>query len=238
MTAMQDVRMHGASNRFLIHFGKGDVQQLLSQLNGADGLLLVEEDKEVDAMMRIFNADGSEAKQCGNGMRCVALHLHKSKLVSSNTVMIRTLSGISKCIVREPSNEVAVTMCAPSTETISISPFPELTLVDLGNVNAVLWVEDDPLIARAAMGEQIATHKEFADGMNVHFARRDGAQYATCASYERGVGNTHASGTGGAAVFVGSGAQGPFYVSSVGGTLTYAYNESGEIVMAGPASYD
>lgn len=238
MTAMQNVRMHGASNRFLIHFGQGDVQSLLSQLQGADGLLIVEEDKEVDATMRIFNADGSEAKQCGNGIRCVALHLLKSKVVDGNTVTIRTLAGTSTCIVRESSNEVSVTLCVPSKETISIAPFPELTLVDMGNPNAVLWVEEDPQKVRATMGEQIATHKTFADGMNVHVARRDGTQYATCASYERGVGNTHASGTGGAAVFVGSGVQGPFYVSSVGGTLTYTYNEKGEVVMAGPAGYE
>ena len=108
----------------------------------------------------------------------------------------------------------------------------------MGNPNAVLWVEEDPQKVRATMGEQIATHKTFTDGMNVHVARRDGTQYATCASYERGVGNTHASGTGGAAVFVGSGVQGPFYVSSVGGTLTYTYNEKGEVVMAGPAGYE
>lgn len=238
MTAMQDVRMHGASNRFLIHFGKGDVQHLLTQLHGADGLLLVEEDEEVDATMRILNADGSEAKQCGNGMRCVALHLLKSKLVSGTTVTIRTLAGISKCVVSESSNEVAVTLCVPSKELVTIAPFPELTLVDMGNPNAVVWVEEDPLKVRSTMGEKIAKHEAFSDGMNVHFARRDGAQYATCASYERGVGNTHASGTGGAAVFVGSGAKGPFYVSSVGGTLTFSYNESGEVVMAGPAGYE
>ncbi|MBC8201224.1 MAG: diaminopimelate epimerase [Planctomycetes bacterium] len=238
MTAMQDVRMHGASNRFLIHFGQGDVQQLLSRLGDADGLLLVEQDQEVDATMRIINADGSEAKQCGNGIRCVALHLLKSKLVDGNTVTIRTLAGVSKCEVSESSNEVAVTLCVPTKETVSFTSIPELTLVDMGNQNAVLWVEEDPLKVRETMGEQIATHKTFTDGMNVHIARRDGAQYATCASYERGVGNTHASGTGGAAVFVASGVQGPFYVSSVGGTLTFSYNEKGEVVMAGPACYE
>ncbi len=230
--------MHGASNRFFIHFGHGDVQQLLAQLQGADGLLLVEQGEDVDATMRIINADGSEAMQCGNGLRCVALHLHKSKLVEGNTVTIRTLAGISTCTVTEASNEVAVTLCVPSKETVTIDSIPELTIVDMGNPNAVLWVEEDPLKVRATMGEQIATHTAFADGMNVHVARLDGAQYATCASYERGVGNTHASGTGGAAVFVASGTQGPFYVSSVGGTLTFSYNEKGEVVMAGPAVYE
>jgi diaminopimelate epimerase len=91
---------------------------------------------------------------------------------------------------------------------------------------------------REELGATISQSKQFPDGMNVHFARRDGEQYATCASYERGVGNTHASGTGGASVFVTSGSQGPFYVSSVGGTLIYRYNEKGEVLMAGPAVYE
>ena len=108
----------------------------------------------------------------------------------------------------------------------------------MGNPNAVLWTEDDPLKIREEVGELLSRKEQFPNGMNIHIARRDGVQYATCASYERGVGNTHASGTGGASVFVASGAQGPFYVSSVGGTLTYRYNEKGEVLMAGPAGYE
>ena len=73
--------------------------------------------------------------------------------------------------------------------------------------------------------------------MNVHFAHRNGENAATVASWERGVGPTHASGTGGAAVFVAANAQGTFYVSSIGGTLSYHLNPEGIIVMAGPASY-
>ena len=108
----------------------------------------------------------------------------------------------------------------------------------MGNPNAVYWTGDDPLELREKLGKLIATHPICPQGINVHFARREGEQYATCASFERGVGNTHASGTGGASVFVASGKEGPFYVSSIGGTLTYHYNNNGEVVMSGPASYE
>lgn len=238
MTYKNNLFMHGASNRFLVHFGESKQSTLLKELNGADGLLLVEEDAESDAFMRIFNADGSEAEQCGNGLRCVALHLVRSKLIEGSAVTIRTLSGINSCVVREDCNEVEVTLCVPILETYSIESYPELAFIQMGNPNAVLWTEDDPLKVRDEVGELLSRMEQFPNGMNIHIARRDGVQYATCASYERGVGNTHASGTGGASVFVASGAQGPFYVSSVGGTLTYRYNEKGEVLMAGPAGYE
>jgi len=78
--------------------------------------------------------------------------------------------------------------------------------------------------------EQLSENPAFADG--------DGPQHATCASWERGVGATHASGTGGAAVFVASGTTGPFYVSSTGGTLSFRYDENGAVIMTGPANYE
>ena len=238
MTTQQHLFMHGASNRFLVHFGEGEPELLCSQLNGADGLLLVSEDDDADAFMRIVNADGSKAEQCGNGLRCVALHLVRSKLVQSPDVTIRTLSGIHHCVVRDDCNEVEVTLSTPTFEEIALEEYPALSYINMGNPNAVYWTKEDPLVIRERLGAYIALNVFFTEGMNVHFARRDGEQYATCASFERGVGNTHASGTGGASVFVATGASGPFYVSSVGGTLTYRYNENGEVVMAGPAGYE
>jgi diaminopimelate epimerase len=238
MTNIGAIFMHGASNRFLVHLGNVCVDKLLKQLGGADGILLVEEDAEVDAVVRIINADGSEAEQCGNGLRCVALHLVRSNLVEGNELRIRTLAGVSKCVVHEERNEVDVGLCVPNVEPVSVPEYPNLMFVNMGNPNAVYWTEEDPLELREKLGKQISTNPVFANGMNVHFARRDGQNYATCASFERGVGETYASGTGGASVFVTSSAEGPFYVSSVGGTLTFRYNDDGKVVMSGPASYE
>lgn len=237
MSAVQDVRMHGASNHFLIHFGDDDPEVCLKKLDGADGLLIIQEDEHADAYMRIYNADGSEAEQCGNGLRCVALHLVRNKMVETQNVSIRTRSGMSDCIVREDCNEVTVTLCKPTVETATVEEFPKLVFVNMGNPNAVYWTENNPLDERNQWGEHISNHPHFANGLNVHFARRDAKQYATCASWERGVGPTHASGTGGASVFVASQADGPFFVSSQGGTLSYEVNPTGVIVMSGPAGY-
>ena len=237
MSKPQLVRMNGAGNQFLLHLGTIEPNKLLKQLDGEDGILILEEDDGETVFMRIINADGDEAEQCGNGLRCAALHLVRSKLINSNEIVIRTLAGFNKCVVHDDRNEVEVTLCAPKKESIQIPAFPNLKFVNMGNPNAVYWTEDDPISIRDSLGHKIASLPEFIHGMNVHFARRDGDKYATCASYERGVGNTHASGTGGASVFVSSGNSGPFYVSSVGGTLTYYYDEAGSVVMAGPASY-
>ena len=237
MSLLSNVRMHGAANYFIIHFGNASPEQCLQNLEGADGLLLVQEDEEADAYMRIFNADGHEAEQCGNGLRCVALHLVRNKLVESPELTIRTLSGISHCVVREDCNEVSVTLCKPIIEKVRIDAFPNLVFVNTGNPNAVYWTKDDPISVRDELGETISNNASFNNGMNVHFARRDDDNAATIASWERGVGPTHASGTGGAAVFIAANAQGTFYVSSFGGTLSYRLDQEGSIVMAGPASY-
>lgn len=237
MSFLQDVQMHGASNRFLIHFGDTPPEQLLKNLQGADGLLVVQDDKEADAFMRIYNKDGNEAQQCGNGLRCVALHLVQNKCIRTPELTIRTHAGVSHCVVQEDSNEVSVTLCKPKIETMVLEDFPDLVYVHMGNQNAVFWTQEDPLEEREKFGERISTHPEFSDGMNIHFSRRDAEQYATCASWERGVGPTHASGTGGASVFVATQADGVFYVSSQGGTLSYKLNQDGVIVMTGPACY-
>lgn len=235
--------MHGAGNRFLIHFGTTPINDLLGKLDGADGLLVVQSDDN-GVQMRIYNADGNEAEQCGNGLRCVALHLVRSRCVLGDEVVINTAGGTCPCLVHEDRSEVEVTLCIPQqgptackVAASASSNVPELTFVNVGNPNAVLWTQDDPIGVRDNLGDALLNNPAFTQGMNVHVARRDDEQHATVASWERGVGPTLASGTGGAAVFVAAKAKGPFYVSSLGGMLVFKFNESGEIVKTGPAGY-
>lgn len=237
---IKDVVMHGAGNRFLLHFGSTDPMELMNAYEGLDGVLTLSDAKEADVLMHICNKDGSIAQQCGNGLRCVALHFVRSRLVEWNTVLIETLAGTSECTVDLSRNEVAVQLPTPieGKEHCSVTgDAPDCNYVNLGNPNAVLWVDENPMEIRAALGQQLSEHASFQEGMNVHFARRDDEQHATIASWERGVGPTLASGTGGAAVFVASGAQ-TLRVSSQGGTLFYAYDDDGTIVMTGPANYE
>jgi len=243
MNTMQDVHMHGAGNRFLIHFGSTPPAKLCQELDGADGVLVVAEDDN-GIRMRIFNADGNEAEQCGNGLRCVALHLARSQVLSGSNVDIQTAAGVCSCVVHEDRNEVEVALCVPecgldprSTNADQSPTLPSLTFVNVGNPNAVLWTEEDPIEVRDRVGKDLSNHPAFPKGMNIHVARRDDDQYASVASWERGVGPTLASGTGGAAVFVAANADGPFYVSSLGGPLSYRYDVTGKIVKTGPAGY-
>lgn len=243
MNLMQDVRMHGAGNRFLIHFGSTPPDKLCHDLDGADGVLVVAENDN-GIHMRIFNADGNEAEQCGNGLRCVALHLVRSRVVSGSNVDIQTAAGVCSCVVHEDRNEVEVALCVPecgpepcSVDVDQSSTLPVLTFVNVGNPNAVLWTEEEPIDVRDRVGKDLSNHPAFTQGMNIHVAHRDDDQHASVASWERGVGPTLASGTGGAAVFVTADADGPFYVSSLGGTLSYRYDDSGTIVKTGPAGY-
>ena len=235
-----DVVMHGAGNRFLLHFGSTDPMELMNVYERLDGVLTLSESNEADVLMHICNNDGSIAQQCGNGLRCVALHLVRSRLVEGNTICIETLAGMSECVVDLSRNEVSVQLPPPLTgkEHCSITgEAPDCDYVNLGNPNAVLWIDENPIEIRTALGQQISSNSAFKEGMNVHFARRDDEQHATIASWERGVGPTLASGTGGAAVFVASGAN-SLRVSSQGGTLFYAYDDDGSIVMTGPANYE
>ena len=239
---LKDVVMHGAGNRFLLHFGPKKPLRLLQSYEGLDGVLSISDSDIADLEMSIFNADGSTAEQCGNGLRCVALHAIRSKYVSGNELTIKTLAGVSRCIVEESKNQVTVDLAAPllgmsSCHATHSRLLPNMTYVSFGNPNAVLWTEDDPIDIRTALGEQLATHSAFKQGMNIHFARRDTMTHATCATWERGVGPTLASGTGGAAVFVAANIEGLFQVSSSGGTLSYKFNSAGSVLMTGPAGY-
>ena len=237
---IQDVVMHGAGNRFLLHFGSTDPMSLMKSHEHLDGALTLSESSGADVLMDICNKDGSIAQQCGNGLRCVALHFVRSRLVEGNQVRIETLAGTSECVVDLSRNEVSVLLPKPieGKEHCSVTgDAPDCDYVNLGNPNAVLWVDENPMEIRAALGEQLSEHASFQEGMNVHFARRDDEHHATIASWERGVGPTLASGTGGAAVFVTSGAQ-ALRVSSQGGTLFYKYDDDGAIVMTGPANYE
>ncbi len=241
---MEDVFMHGTGNRFLIHFGDKDPKELLLTLQHADGLLIISEDKSADLQMKIYNADGSEAQQCGNGLRCVALHAYRSQIVPTNTITIRTLTRLNTCVVHPDRNEVEVTIGhakigAPFCDVLQdhIVDLPALQFVNMGNPNAVLWTEDEPVEVREKYGPIVEEHTGFSQGINLHVARLDSPNHATVASWERGVGPTLASGTGGASVFVSSKQPSPFVVTSVGGSLTYSKMSDGQIVMSGPAVY-
>ncbi len=227
---------------------------------GADGVLLT----GVAAgrpYMRILNADGSEPEMCGNGLRCVALHLIRTGMVTDRSFVVDTASGPHGCeIVGEGEvGHVEVEMRVPSLEPVDVPvewpgrmidapvSFAGITLritaVSMGNPHAVTFDELDADV-RAELGPRIGGDRRFPHRVNVGFARvlREGE--LELAVYERGVGWTRACGTGACAAAVAAVETGrakrheAIAVDLPGGRLVVRVGERGERVrMLGPARH-
>jgi diaminopimelate epimerase len=186
---------------------------------GADGILILEQSRDADAAMRIFNADGSEAEMCGNGIRCAAKHLYDFSIVRKERMRIVTLSGVKevRCIVQnEEVDEVIVNMGTPSLDCSSIPMKYEGqfiqkvidvggrqirgTAVSMGNPHFVTFEDFGPDEIRI-LGPLIENHPIFPRRTNVEFARID-AKRIIVDVYERGAGWTLACGTGACAAAV------------------------------------
>jgi diaminopimelate epimerase len=212
---------------------------------GADGVLLLLPSRDAGAArrMRVLNADGSVPEMCGNGLRCVALHLVKGTFQSA-TVVVDTDAGLRSCLVEkeEAAGSVVVDMGdvrVTGTRALTAAGGPhELVLADAGNPHAILFGE----FGRAqieAIGPVIATDASFVAGTNVEFAGiRDGR--IELVVWERGVGITMACGTGACATAVAAWEkklvpEGPTRVALPGGELVISRREPGHILMRGPA---
>jgi diaminopimelate epimerase len=189
---------------------------------GADGVLLVEHSGDRVAM-RVINADGSRPEMCGNGIRCVALHLVRSGAREvGKSFEIDTDAGPHACRVaslagnkREGSVEVSMRAASLEPEAIPVSaeqivldqPFEvagarvRLSCVSMGNPHAVTF-DDLGQDARAKLGPLLEKHARFPHGANIGFARMSGPQVIELAVWERGVGFTEACGTGACACAV------------------------------------
>ncbi len=225
---------------------------------GCDQVLFIEKPKnsETDFFYRIFNADGTEAKQCDNGARCIALFIQKKNLSEKSKLKIGTKSGtIITEVVNE--NEVMVDMGVPSFMPSDI-PFitervakvyqiqlndnvHDFSVVSIGNPHVALVVEDLSKIEIASIGSMISNLKSFPEGVNVNFMEIKNSSKVNLKVYERGVGETMACGSG-ACASVAIGIYRGFLNNEVqvcqpGGNLMVNWkNENSSIFMTGPAS--
>jgi diaminopimelate epimerase len=235
---------------------------------GADGVLLIEHPREAGsslATMRVINADGSRPEMCGNGLRCVALHLVRTgEAAAGSTFTLDTDSGPHACHVdaRERSSRVEVWMRPASLEPHDVPVTAEravrsvidevfevgdarvrLTCVSMGNPHGVTFDDVGPG-ARATLGPQLEKHARFPRAANIGFARMLGPQRIELAVWERGVGFTEACGTGACACAVAAVETGraeraqPIEVRLPGGALTIRVGARAErIRMAGEARH-
>ena len=252
---MHFTKMHGLGNDYLYIFGEpknpSDIAIKLSDRHfgaGSDGIICISHSQKADFKMRIFNADGSEAKMCGNGIRCVGKYLYDKGYTDKKQLSIETLSGIRFIRLQLQGGKVKnVTVemgKAVISEDITLSVSDEtviFTPVSVGNPHAVIFVEDIDKAPLTTLGPQLEHHQAFPDGVNVEFVQPISENELRMRVWERGSGVTMACGTGAcasAAVAVAKRfcrCDTPILVHLDGGTLDIQVSPDNFVTMTGPA---
>lgn len=222
---------------------------------GFDQLLLVETSAIADFKYRIFNADGSEVAQCGNGARCFVRFVVDQHLTGKREISVETASGIITPKL-EDNGLVTVNMGAPRFAPDQI-PFIadaaantykldvgnqqiDISAVSMGNPHAVQIVNDIETAPVVALGSQIELHPRFPERVNAGFMQIVDAHHIKLRVFERGTGETLACGTGACAAAVAGiqlgRLQSPVRVSARGGELHIAWQGGNTpVMMTGPA---
>lgn len=224
---LEFTKMHGLGNDFVVidlitqtaMLTSADIARLGDRHTGIgfDQLLVVEppEIPEADFRYRIFNADGSEAEQCGNGARCFARFVHDHKLTVKSDVTLQTNTGSIVCHLRE-NGQVEVDMgepdfdparlpcvasadCEVNGDTARIrleDQTLELALVSMGNPHAILFVDDIFTAQVERIGPAVQASSAFPSGVNVGFCQVVDRGFLRLRVFERGAGETQACGSG------------------------------------------
>jgi diaminopimelate epimerase len=242
MSELKFAKMNGWGNDFVVIEGpiRLDVADIVALCDrrfgvGADGVLVVTPGDPIG--MDYWNADGSVAEMCGNGLRCVARYASDRGLVSGDEFVIDTPVGPRKARIH--MSEVEVELGPVKVTGHADIDGDKYHLIDVGNPHAVVEVEDPALANVAEIGPKVSSRAEFPDGVNVEFVRFEGNELSMRV-WERGVGETLACGTGMvAAAFVATKAvkmATPIIVNVPGGQGSVDF-EDGTGWLRGPASY-
>ncbi|MBB6450194.1 diaminopimelate epimerase [Geomicrobium halophilum] len=275
---MNFTKMHGLGNSYIYIDGcnepipdESELPTLAIRVSnpytgiGSDGLILILPSEVADVRMRVFNNDGSEAKNCGNGLRCVSKYVYEHQYVKKEKFSIETLGGVVEAEVHladdlESVSEVTVDMGAPQFERqyIPMLGRPDakvidsneniegvdytLTAVSMGNPHAVLFVEDVVQAPVHSLGPVIEKAGLFPEGTNVEFIAPLSTNEIDFAVWERGSGVTQACGTGACAAVVAAILNGKsskdesVVVHLPGGDLTIKWSsKDSHVWMRGPA---
>jgi diaminopimelate epimerase len=221
---IQFSKMHGLGNDFIIidaiqqTIPAEALQQAVPKLAnrylgiGCDQLLVIEPSDKADFFCRIFNADGSEAEQCGNGLRCVARFVHEKKLTQTQTFSLETKAGVYPIKIENYDN-IHVTMGKPvilenlKTLEIKLAVSEEsnaipVSILSVGNPHAIVKVGCISVDVAKELGSHISTNDVFPQGANVGFMHVINPHHIRLRTFERGVGLTHACGSNACAAVV------------------------------------
>ena len=230
---------------------------------GSDGVVLICPSDSCDAKMRMFNADGSEGKMCGNAIRCVGKFLYERGYTSKTELTVETLSGDRRLTLDVRDGKVVSVSVGMGRAILAPSEIPVLfrgdamidepvtvdgaeyriTAVSMGNPHAVTFVDDVDLIEIDKIGPLFENHPIFPDRVNTEFVRVISKNRIGMRVWERGSGETLACGTGACASVVASvlngfaGAGEPVTVVLRGGELVITCSEDLDVTMTGPASF-
>jgi len=268
------VKMHGCGNDYIYVDCRErvieDPAALARRLSdrhfgiGADGLILILPSERADFRMRIFNADGSEAEMCGNGIRCFAKYLYDRRLIASEQATIETGAGVLTVRIEAHdgvARAVTVNMGTPRLErseipiegppgravdhelTIELPHEGNITLrytaVSMGNPHCVIFVEGVDDYPVATYGPLIENHRLFPNRTNVEFVEVLGRNELKMRVWERGSGETLACGTGASASLVAAALNGKTdrraTVHLLGGDLEIEWADDGCVYLTGPA---
>jgi len=268
---MKFAKMHGAGNDYVYIdcFSQvvPDPEKLAVEVSdrhfgiGSDGLILIEPSAVADVRMRMFNADGSEAEMCGNGVRCVAKYAYDHGLVDSLQISVETGAGALPLQLftnsRNKVDRVRVNMGKPrlsrgeipmtgppdeqaiNVEVTGLDRTFHVTCVSMGNPHAVIFVDNVHEFPVAKYGPALETHPFFPNRINVEFVEVVSRTELKQRTWERGAGETLACGTGSSAVTVAAVLNGHcdrvLVNHLLGGDLEMEWTEDGHIYMTGPA---
>ena len=269
--SLGDVRfwkMHGLGNDYIVIDNRdakikereiSDLARRLCQRRfsvGADGLLLVYESAVADVKMRVFNADGSEAEMCGNGIRCFAKYCYENCIIRKEEISIETLAGVKGAWLTVEDGEVSrvkVDMGVPSLERGNLPMLGQgpcinedlevdgerfrVTCLSVGNPHCILFVDDVEGFPVQEVGPKIENSRLFPKRVNVEFVQVLNRNELKVRVWERGCGETFACGTGACASVVAGNllkkVGNRVTVHLLGGDLEIEY--VGNIWMTGPA---
>lgn len=266
-------KMHGLGNDFMVidlvtqrMTLTPELVKLLANRNvgvGFDQLLIVEPPTrpDVDFKYRIFNADGSEVAQCGNGARCFASFVQARKLSFKGRLKVETQSGVIT-LTTDRYGWVQVDMGKPKFEPNEIPFAPKaitkvggayrldvngtpvsLYLCNMGNPHAIIQVDDVLTADVEGLGKAIESHEAFPERVNVSFVQIVNQRHIRQRVYERGVGETQACGTAACASVAVGVKQGwidegvDIRVQLYGGSLAVRYQDGYSVFMTGPTAF-
>lgn len=253
---MRFTKMHGLGNDYLYVYGEvpEDAAALSVRLSerhfgaGSDGMIWISPSHIADFKMRIFNADGSEAMMCGNGIRCVGKYVYDKGYTAKTELQVETLSGIKTLLlhtdagaVKSVTVDMGAALCSAPKSLFAAERELTYVPVSVGNPHAVIFVDNAEAVPLSTIGPQVERHPDFPGGVNAEFVQVLDRHNLRMRVWERGSGITMACGTGACASVAAAVYQGlcphdaPVTVHLDGGALLISVASDYCVTMTGPA---